>query len=79
MPATYFTLSSPNQIPKFEIGDADAELGKVCFSAMISFKREEEYVRGHQMEVGVRERYKSVIGERRPDSWELVPRVDSSW
>jgi len=46
---------------------------------MISFKREEEYVRGHQMEVGVRERYKSVIGERRPDSWELVPRVDSSW
>jgi len=79
LPATYFTLSSPNQIPKFEIGDADAELGKVCFSAMISFKREEEYVRGHQMEVGVRERYKSVIGERRPDSWELVPRVDSSW
>ncbi|KAH7419202.1 thioesterase-like superfamily-domain-containing protein [Cadophora sp. MPI-SDFR-AT-0126] len=79
LPATYFTLSSPDQVPRFEIGDANGELGKVCFSAMISFKRDENYVKGHQMEVGIRQRYKSVIERRKPDSWVFMPRVDSSW
>ncbi|KAK0125333.1 hypothetical protein ONS95_000644 [Cadophora gregata] len=78
-PLPYFATSSPDQIPRFEIEDSEAELGKVCFSAMISFKRDEEYGKGHQMEVGIRERYRRVIGVRRPDSWAFVPRVDSSW
>ncbi|KAL2075681.1 hypothetical protein VTL71DRAFT_624 [Oculimacula yallundae] len=71
--------SSTDRIPKFGFGDAEGELGKVCFSSMISFKRDEEYVNGHQREVGVRERYRSVIDGRKPESWKFVPRVDAAW
>ncbi|KAG4441259.1 hypothetical protein IFR05_003250 [Cadophora sp. M221] len=71
--------ASSNPTPKFSMEDVQGELGKVCFSAMVSFKRDEEYGKGHQMEVGVRERYGSVIGGKRPESWPFVPRVDAPW
>ncbi|CZT40699.1 uncharacterized protein RSE6_00344 [Rhynchosporium secalis] len=68
-----------NHSQDFVIKDVTGELGSVCFSSMISFKRDEGYITGHQTESGVRERYKSVIEGRKPDSWPFVPRVDAAW
>ncbi|KAH9216960.1 thioesterase-like superfamily-domain-containing protein [Leptodontidium sp. 2 PMI_412] len=38
-----------------------------------------ELGKGHQIEVGVRERYRSVIEGKMPESWPFVPRVDAPW
>ncbi|KAH7342813.1 thioesterase-like superfamily-domain-containing protein [Rhexocercosporidium sp. MPI-PUGE-AT-0058] len=73
------SYSSSDPVLKFSIEDVQGELGKICFSSMISFKRDEEYVKGHQIGVGVRERYGSIVEGKRPESWPLVPRVDAPW
>ncbi len=58
--------------------EAEGELGRVCFAAMVSFKRDEPEGVRHQVDGGLEE-FRSVIGGRRPDEWEACPAIDTPW
>jgi hypothetical protein len=69
----------PKSRSRFKEEDAGKELGKICFSCICSFKRDEkETFKGHQ---GVRaqERWKEVLGSRNGKAWEKAPGVDAPW
>ena len=54
-------------------------MGKICFTCICSFKKdEEESFEGHS-EVDVRDRWKDVLGERKSNQWEEAPGQDAPW
>lgn len=63
---------------RFRVDEGGEELGAICFSCICSFKRDErESFRGHQG-VGVRERWREVLGEGN-GRWAMAPGVDAPW
>jgi hypothetical protein len=65
--------------PPFGKEDAEKDLGKICFSCICSFKRDErETFEGHQG-TSVQERWEEVLGQRDGGSWPVAPGVDAPW
>lgn len=67
---------------RFRREEAGRELGKICFSCICSFKRDEtESFEGHGLggEENVQERWKEVLGKRRGSEWEKAPGQDAPW
>ena len=63
---------------RFNVEEGGKELGAMGFSCICSFKRDEkESFRGHQG-VGVKERWREVLGEA-SGSWAMAPGVDAPW
>ncbi|KAE9372363.1 Thioesterase/thiol ester dehydrase-isomerase [Stipitochalara longipes BDJ] len=70
---------SLNSKRKFGIEEGRKGLGKICFSCICSFKRDEkDTFQGHQGE-SAQERWKKVLGERPGGSWDVAPGVDAPW
>lgn len=71
--------SSSREERKFGIEDGEKELGKICFSCICSFKKDEkETFQGHQ-EVSAQERWKGVLRKEDGGSWDTAPGVDTPW
>ncbi|CZR57228.1 uncharacterized protein PAC_07118 [Phialocephala subalpina] len=70
--------TSPPSIP-FKPQDLEKNLGKVCFTSMVSFKRDEELGPNHQTEEGYEKKYEEVLKGKDPWDWPRLPRVDAPW
>ncbi|TAQ84265.1 hypothetical protein B7494_g7419 [Chlorociboria aeruginascens] len=67
---------SPTHI--FERGEAEKEMGQICFSAMCSFKRDEEDGIGHQ-DTFEKGKYDCVLAGKQPWDFPRVPNMDAPW
>ncbi|KAE8450931.1 hypothetical protein EG329_005371 [Mollisiaceae sp. DMI_Dod_QoI] len=74
-------LSASSSVPfrVQDLGKGEEGLGKVCFVSMVSFKRNEVEGVSHQVGEGVEEMYREVLEGRRPESWDVLPRIDTPW
>lgn len=53
--------------------------GKICFSSLCSFKRDENQHDFHHQPRPVQERYREVLAAKRPEDQPLSPSVDADW
>jgi acyl-CoA thioesterase len=72
------TIASKSR-SRFTEEDARTESGKICFSCICSFKKDEkETFEGHQG-VSVQERWKELLGSKNGQCWETAPGIDAPW
>lgn len=73
--------SSSSLLPngQFDHKDAEKELGRICFTSICSFKRDETSNTHHQAQINVEEKYSLVLMGKTPDEHPQHPRIDSPW
>lgn len=74
--------STPSSIPSsgiFDTKDGEKELGKICFTCICSFKRDEVGATSHQVAMNLEETYGAVIKGRDPSSHPPPPQIDTPW
>lgn len=60
---------------RYTAQDADTPLGQICFSGLLSFRKAEPTLYGHQ-EPSVQDRFASILASRPPEDWIPAPPVD---
>lgn len=53
--------------------------GKICFSCLCSFKRDENQRTFHHQPPPVQERFQAVLSARRPEDQSVSPSIDADW
>jgi acyl-CoA thioesterase II len=74
--------TKPSLIPStgiFDVQDAESQLGKICFTCICSFKRDEVGATRHQVEMDLEETYSVAIRGRDPETHPVPPQVDAPW
>jgi hypothetical protein len=72
-------LGKSNSGKEFNANDAGQPMGKICFTCICSFKRDEPSDWGHQETKDWKEKYNMVLEGRRPTDYEIAPTVDAPW
>jgi acyl-CoA thioesterase II len=73
------TPSSISSAGTFDSQDAEKELGKICFTCICSFKRDEAGATTHQANMDLEETYAVVVKGRDPSTHPVPPRIDAPW
>lgn len=64
---------------RFNPEDVGKPNGKICFTSICSFKRDEPSTTGHQAKIDLGKTYDSVLHGKQPHDHLLHPRLDAPW